>query len=124
VDVIYIPTDNTFAASMPVVNEAVAEYGVPVICGEQSMVETGGFATLSISYYNLGYQTGLMAVKILSGEAEISTMPIEFATSYDYIINGEVAEALGIEIPDKYTEFVIFPNGGSSDSDSSNSDSE
>ena len=32
-----------------------------------------GVATLSISYYDLGYTTGEMAAKVLTGEADIST---------------------------------------------------
>ena len=34
-----------------------------------------------MSYYDLGYQTGLMAAKVLTGEADISTMPIEFGST-------------------------------------------
>ena len=38
---------------------------VPVYCGESGMVESGGTMTLSISYYELGYTTGLQAAEIL-----------------------------------------------------------
>lgn len=58
------------------------------------MVESGGLATLGISYSDLCYQTGLMAVKILKGEAEPATMPIESATKFEYAINGAVAQKL------------------------------
>ena len=33
--------------------------------------------SLSVDYYKLGYQTGLMAAKILTGEAKVEDMPIE-----------------------------------------------
>jgi len=107
VDALYIPTDNIYASSMPIVREVCAQYGVPTICGESGMVESGGFATMGISYYDLGYQTGLMAVQILNGEAEPSTMPIQFAQNFEFSINGEVAEELGIQIPDKYADAVL-----------------
>ena len=35
-------------------------------------------ATLSINYYELGVTTGKMAAKILTGEANIEEMPIEY----------------------------------------------
>lgn len=67
-DAIYIPTDNTFASSMPVVHGVTSQSKTPVICGESGMVKSGGLATLGINYYDLGYQTGLMAIKILKGK--------------------------------------------------------
>ena len=71
------------------------------------MVLNGGLATLGINYYDLGYQTGLMAVKILKGEAEPATMPIEASTAFDFAINGTVAEEIGLEIPADFQEYVI-----------------
>ena len=82
VDAIYIPTDNVLASSMPIVSEITTENKIPVICGEENMVLSGGLATLGINYYNLGYQTGEMAVKILNGEATPATMPIESQTDF------------------------------------------
>lgn len=107
-DAIYIPTDNTFAASMPVVHGVVSQSGTPVICGESGMVRSGGLATLGINYYDLGYQTGLMAIKILEGKAEPATMPIESASGFDFAINGKVAEDIGIEIPDDLKEYIFY----------------
>jgi putative ABC transport system substrate-binding protein len=106
-DAIYIPTDNTFAASMPIVHGVTSVSKTPVIAGEAGMVSTGGLATLGINYYDLGFQTGLMAVKILKGEAEISTMPIQGSTKFDYVINGTVAEEIGITIPADLQQYVI-----------------
>jgi len=106
-DAIYIPTDNVFASAMPVVHGVTAESKTPVICGESGMVLNGGLATLGINYRDLGYQTGLMAVKILKGEAEIATMPIESATKFDFAINGTVAKEIGLEIPTDLQQYVI-----------------
>lgn len=71
------------------------------------MVKAGGLATLGINYRDLGYQTGLMAVKILKGEATPADMPIETPTKFDYAINGTIAEELGIEIPEDLKEYII-----------------
>lgn len=107
-DAIYIPTDNTFASAMPVVHGVTTQSKTPVICGESGMVQNGGLATLGINYYDLGYQTGLMAVRILKGEAEPATMSIESASGFDFAINGTVAEEIGIEIPEDLTEYIIM----------------
>jgi putative ABC transport system substrate-binding protein len=106
-DAIYIPTDNTFASAMPVVHGITSQSKTPVICGESGMVNNGGLATLGINYYNLGYQTGLMAIKIFKGEATPATMPIEASKEFDFAINGTVAEEIGIEIPDDLKEYII-----------------
>lgn len=105
-DVIYIPTDNIMASSMATVNDVTVSAKVPVICGEAGMVMSGGFATLGINYYNIGYQAGEMAVRVLNGE-DISKMPVEASTNYDYVINKEVAEALGITIPEDLAQYLV-----------------
>jgi len=106
-DAIYIPTDNVFASAMPLVYGVTKESKTPVICGEANMVKNGGLATLGIDYYNLGYQTGKMAVKVLKGEAKPADMPIERQEKFDYAINGEVAEEIGVEIPDDLKEYIL-----------------
>src|SRR5665647_935324 len=106
-DAIYVPTDNVIASAMPVVYGVTVESKTPVICGESGMVLNGGLATLGINYSDLGYQTGLMAVKILKGEAETATMPIESATKFDFAINGKVAKEIGLEIPADLQQYVI-----------------
>ena len=70
------------------------------------MVTGGGFATIGIDYFNLGYQTGEMAVRILNGE-DVSTMAVETQKDFAYTINGDVAEILGITIPDNLQGFVV-----------------
>jgi len=106
-DAIYLPTDNVLASSMPVIYGITSQSKIPVICGESGMVENGGLATLGINYYDLGYKTGLMAIKILKGEAQPATMPIESADKFDFAINGTVAKEIGIEIPDDLAEYII-----------------
>jgi len=106
-DAIYLPTDNTMASSMPIIYGVTVESKTPVICGESGMVEAGGLATLGINYYDLGYKTGLMAVKVLKGEAEPATMPIESADDFDFAINGDVAEEIGLDIPEDLTEYIM-----------------
>ncbi len=102
VDAIYAPTDNVIAAGMTTVAQVANDNGIPVICGESGMVDNGGLATYGINYYELGVLTGKQAVKIIKGEAKIGDMPIEYlpVESLELAINEEVAEKLGITIPE------------------------
>lgn len=101
VDVIYAPTDNTIASGMPTVAMVANPNGIPIICGEEGMVSKGGLATYGIDYYKLGWMTGKQAIKIIKGEASTATMPIEYLPDEEFslTINEEVADQLGIEIP-------------------------
>lgn len=102
VDVIYVPTDNTVASNTEIISNICLPAGVPVIAGEEGICAGCGVATLSISYYDLGVATGKMAAKILTGEANISDMPIEYAPNFTKKYNASNCEALGITIPDGY----------------------
>ncbi len=101
-DVIYVPTDNTVANNTGIIDNICRPAKVPVIAGEEGICKGCGVATLSISYYDLGYQTGVMAAEILTGEADISTMPIAYAPSATKKYNKAICEDLGLTVPDGY----------------------
>ena len=99
-DAIYIPTDNTIASNMEIVKNVTVPEKVPVIAGEENMCAVGGLATLSISYYNIGYNAGLMAYDILVNGKDPAEMPIQYADEITLKYNAEIASELGIQIPD------------------------
>ena len=101
-DVLYIPTDNTAASNTEAIANVVLPSKVPVFAGESGICAGCGVATLSISYYDLGYATGKMAAKVLTGEAKISEMPVEYAPQVTKMYNADNCAALGITIPDGY----------------------
>ena len=103
-DVIYIPTDNTAASSAEIIRSVCTqgEKKVPVIAGEENLCKGCGVATLSISYYDLGYTTGKMAAQILKGEADISTMPIAYSETFTKKYNKEICDELGLTPPEGY----------------------
>lgn len=104
-DVLYLPTDNTVASNVEIIDNACRQASLPVICGEEGPCKVCGVATLSISYYNLGYTTGQMAVEILLGQKDISTMAIKYDEHPVYKYNEEVCTRLGITtIPSDYTK--------------------
>ncbi len=100
-DVLYVPTDNTAATCAETIGNIVRSKKVPVIAGEAGICTGCGVATLSISYYDLGYKTGEMAAKILRGEANISEMPIEYATPTKKY-NAAMCTELGLTPPAGY----------------------
>ncbi len=95
-DVLYVPTDNTAAENAALIDNICEPAKIPVFAGEEGICKGCGVATLSISYYDLGYATGLQAVSILKGEADISTMPIGYAATQTPKYNKEQCDALGI----------------------------
>ena len=100
-DVLYVPTDNTIANNTGIVDN-ICRGKVPVFAGEEGICSGCGVATLSISYYDLGVTTGKMAVKILTGEADVAEMPIEYAPQTTKKYNAPACEALGLTIPEGY----------------------
>ena len=101
-DVIYVPTDNTVASNTEIINNICLPAQVPVIAGEEGICDGCGVATLSINYYDLGYATGEMAVRILADGEDISAMPIEYAPKFTKEYNAEICEQLGVTVPDDY----------------------
>ncbi|MBQ4186890.1 MAG: ABC transporter substrate-binding protein [Firmicutes bacterium] len=100
-DVLYIPTDNTAASNTELINNVALNAGVPIVCGEEGLCKGCGIATLSISYYNLGYKTGEMAYEILVNGANPGEMEIAYA-DFTKEYNPAICEALGITIPEGY----------------------
>ena len=101
-DALYIPTDNTAASCAEAINNVAEPAGVPIVAGEEGICKGCGIATLSINYYDLGYTTGQMAVKILTGESDISEMPIEYFPNPVKKYNPTLCESLGITVPEDY----------------------
>ena len=102
-DVVYIPTDNTAAAYTETIANELIPAKIPAVVGEEGICKGCGVATLTISYYDIGYATGLMAYEILANGADISAMPIEYAPQFTKKYNAANAEALGLTIPADYT---------------------
>ncbi len=92
---VYVPSDNTVASNDAIVGTICTEQNVPVYTSYGGAV---CYASLSISYYDLGVETGKMAAQILKGEktpADIEIATLTPSVSY----NEELCAQLGIEIP-------------------------
>lgn len=102
VDVIYIPTDNTMAGNTETISNIALPAGIPIIAGEEGICSGCGVATLSISYYDIGYKAGEMAYDILVNGADITSMDIAYAPNVTKEYNAAICEQLNITPPEDY----------------------
>ncbi len=101
-DVLYIPTDNTFADHTETVKNIVLPAKKPVIAGEEGICRGCGVATLSISYYDIGAIAGEMAYDILANGKNPGDIEIGYAPEVTKKYNKEICDALGIAAPEGY----------------------
>lgn len=106
-DVIYIPTDNTAATNTELINNICEPAGMPIIAGEEGICTGCGVATLSIDYYEIGEKAAEMAYEILVNDADISTMPVEFADATTKKYHADRCAKLKVEIPEGYTAIEV-----------------
>ena len=67
-------------------------------------------ATLSISYYSIGYEAGLIAYDILVNGKDPADMDIQFATELTKKYVEERATALNITVPSDYEAIDMSGN--------------
>ena len=99
VDAIYVPTDNNVVSALESVVQVAETKQIPLVVGEGDSVAKGGIITYGLDYTKLGYQTGEMAIKVLKGEAQPATMPVETLKDLKVYVNKAAAERMGITVP-------------------------
>ena len=95
VKAVYIPSDNTVAANDAIVGTICTEKNVPVYTSYGGAI---CYASLSISYYDLGAETGKMAAQILLEGKNPADIPVMTLTP-SVVYNEELCAQLGIEVP-------------------------
>lgn len=100
---VYVPTDNTVASNTAIIDNTFRNANIPVFAGEEGICSGCGFATLSISYYNIGVKCGEMAADVLLGREDIREMAIAYDQSPVKKYNAQICADLGITVPDDYT---------------------
>lgn len=108
VDAIYMPTDNTVVSAIQSLITVASNEKIPLFAGDLDSMEAGAVAASGFNYYDLGYETGLMAVQVLKGEKKPSEIPVSYPQSLKLTINTDAAEAQGLEVQDAWTEFAEF----------------
>lgn len=98
-DVFYAHVDNSLATAFSLLAEKAETANIPIIGAVENYVTDGALATDGIDNYDIGYQTGLMAAKILKGES-IDNLPIETVATTNLIISKKVADRFKITVPE------------------------
>ena len=70
-------------------------------------MKLGCVASAGIDYVQLGIQTGLMAAKVLKGEATCEELPYETISEYGIYVNSEALDAMGITLPSEIADKAI-----------------
>ncbi|KMN39420.1 ABC transporter substrate-binding protein [Lysinibacillus sp. LK3] len=107
VDAFYIITDNTVVSALESVIDVANTNKLPLIVGELDSVARGGLAAYGFEYFDIGYEAGQMAVKILKGEATPADTPAQYPQNLKLLINKKVADDLGIEIKDSWGAEIL-----------------
>jgi putative ABC transport system substrate-binding protein len=98
VDCITNLTDNTVVSALQTVLAAANEAGIPVFGSEVEQVKAGCVASMGLEYYELGKQTGVMAAKVLKGEAKASEMNFEVISEPSLYVNTAAAEKISLTL--------------------------
>lgn len=93
-------TDNTVVSALALVLDKANAAGKPVFGSEIEQVKLGCVAAEGLDYVALGRQTGLMAAKVLTGEAKASDMAYEVISDPSLYINSEALARFGIVLSD------------------------
>lgn len=94
-------TDNTVVSALALMLDKAGAAGKPVFGSEIEQVKLGCVAAEGLDYIALGRQTGLMAAKVLKGEAKASELPYEIITEPGLYVNTEALAKFGIVLSDE-----------------------
>ncbi len=100
-------TDNNVVGVLAAILEKTNDAGIPVYGSEIEQVKKGCVASAGIEYVELGRRTGLMAAKVLTGEATCEELPFETISDYDIYVNKAACAELSIEIPEETAKIAI-----------------
>ncbi len=106
VDAIWVGTDNTVVSGLEALIKVCEDNTIPLFPSDDPSIERGGIACLGFDYYDVGYQTGEMAVKILKGE-KAADIDVELGKTFSYTVNTKAAEVYGVTIPQEVLDKAL-----------------
>lgn len=108
VDCFYIITDNTVVSALDSVISVANENDIPLFVGELDSVKKGGFAAYGFEYYDIGYEAGEMAAKILTEGKKPSELPVQYPQNLKLLINKKAAAEMNVKILDEWSKEAEF----------------
>jgi putative tryptophan/tyrosine transport system substrate-binding protein len=111
VDAIYVPTDNTVVSALDAVISVSNSKKIPLFVGELDSMKKGAVAASGFNYYDIGYQTGVMAAEILNNKKKASEIPVELPKSLKLVINKTAAQAQGLKVNPDWEKLGEFYEG-------------
>ena len=102
VDAFYIITDNTVVSALESVISVAEDNKIPMMVAEFDSVKRGGFGAYGFEFYDIGYEAGEMAVKILKDGTKPADIPSQVPQNLKFVVNGDAAEKMGITIKDEW----------------------
>ncbi len=97
VDAIFVPNDSVVQTAMSVVAEVASDAKIPVYGSSAVMVNSGAFATISISDREIGALTADMSAQYLKGAA-VADIPAVVVSDFTMVINKTTADAIGVTL--------------------------
>ena len=78
-----------------------------MMVGEFDSVKRGGLGAYGFEYFDIGYEAGEMAVKILNGESTPAELPVQYPQNLSFVLNQATVDAIGIEVKEEWNaEFI------------------
>lgn len=102
VDAMYIIKDNTVVSALESVIAVANENKLPMMVGELDSVKRGGLAAFGFEYFEIGYEAGLMAVKILIEGASPADIPVQVPANLRFVMNQETVDAIELEVKEEW----------------------
>jgi putative ABC transport system substrate-binding protein len=104
---VYVTLDSIIAANFNQLGATLAEMGLPVYGAADSMTEGGAFCSYGVDYATVGEMTANMVIDWYNG-TPLEDMPVQQYSDFSLVINSDVQEQLGIELPEEYAEKATF----------------
>jgi putative tryptophan/tyrosine transport system substrate-binding protein len=100
IDVFFISTDSTVVSALEALVKVANDNQKPLFGNDPASAARGAAAALGVDYEQQGYESGLLAAQILSGQKTARDLPIEQAKQGFLAINTRAAADQGVKLPD------------------------
>lgn len=107
IDSLYIITDNTVVNALESVIDVANANKLPMMVGEFDSVKRGGLAAYGFEYFDIGYEAGEMAVKILKDGKKPADIPVQVPQKLLFVMNKDTATTIDLEIKDEWNADLI-----------------